>query len=171
MGGDRAIKGGLGTASEEFGDGLIVGALMVVNAVGDIMDGAEVLAGPRGDQGTFLDSLAGLRNRSRRNAVLEGNTTIGVVATNARLSKEQVNRLATVAHDGMARAVRPVHTSADGDTIFAMATGEREMALTRVTALETFTALAVERAIRKAVLAATTLAGVPSLMDWRSKGQ
>jgi L-aminopeptidase/D-esterase-like protein len=171
MGGDRALKGGVGTASEEFGDGLVVGALMVVNAVGDIMDGAEVLAGPRGDGGAFLDSLASLRSRSRRTPVPEGNTTIGVVATNARLSKEQANRLATIAHDGMARAIRPVHTSADGDTVFALATGEREMALTRVTALETFTALAVERAIQKAVLAATSLAGVPSLTEWRSKGQ
>jgi L-aminopeptidase/D-esterase-like protein len=170
MGADRNLKGGIGTASETFGDGYVVGALMVVNAVGDIVDSAtgEVIAGPRGDKGAFLDSVAGLRARSRR--VPEGNTTIGVVATNARLTKEQANRLATIAHDGMARAIRPVHTTGDGDTMFALATGEREMASTRIIALETLAALAVERAIHKAVRAATPVAGVPSVRAWQRKG-
>jgi L-aminopeptidase/D-esterase-like protein len=169
MGPERALKGGIGTASETFGDGFVVGALMVVNAVGDIVDSAtgEVIAGPRGENGAFLDTVAGLRSRSRR--VPEGNTTIGVVATNAKLTKEQAHRLATIAHDGMARAIRPVHTTADGDTMFALATGEKEMAATRIIALETLAALAVERAIHKAVHAATPLAGVPSVSTWRAE--
>jgi L-aminopeptidase/D-esterase-like protein len=171
MGAERNLKGGIGTASEMFGDGFIVAALMVVNAVGDIVDGSsgEVVAGPRGENGAFVDTVAGLRARSRR--VPEGNTTIGVIATNAKLTKEQTNRLASIAHDGMARAIRPVHTTGDGDTMFALATGEKEMAATRIVALETFGALAVERAIHKAVLAATSLAGVPSVAEWRAKGQ
>jgi L-aminopeptidase/D-esterase-like protein len=171
MGADRNLKGGIGTASETFGDGFVVGALMVVNAVGDIVDSStgELIAGPRGEDGGFVDTIAALRARSRR--VPEGNTTIGVVATNAKLTKEQTNRLAAIAHDGMARAIRPVHTTGDGDTMFALATGEKEMAATRIIALETLAALAVERAIHKAVLAATSLAGVPSVTEWRSKTQ
>ena len=167
MGRERSLKGGVGTASETFGDGFVVGALVVVNAVGDIVDSAtgEVIAGPRGEEGSFVDTVAALRARSRR--LPEGNTTIGVVATNAKLTKEQTNRLATVAHDGLARAIRPVHTTGDGDTMFALATGEKEMASTRIIALETMAALAVERAIHNAVRAATPLAGVPSVSSWR----
>jgi len=171
MGADRHLKGGIGTASETFGDGYVVGALMVVNAVGDIFDSStgEAIAGPRGENGGFVDTVAGLRARSRR--VPDGNTTIGVVATNAKLTKEQTNRLASIAHDGMARAIRPVHTTGDGDTMFALATGEKEMAQTRIIALEMLAALAVERAIHKAVLAATSLAGVPSVTEWHARAQ
>ena len=162
------MKGGIGSASEAFGDGMIVGAIVAVNAVGDIIDSRDgsLVAGPRGRQGQYLDTLEALRRPPRRSAE-EGNTTIAVVATNARLTKEQASRLATVAHDGFARAIRPVHTAQDGDTIFAMATGERELQSGGLTALETFAALAVERAIVKGVLAASSLAGVPSVGEWR----
>jgi L-aminopeptidase/D-esterase-like protein len=171
MGANRSLKGGVGTASEALDDGIVVGAIVVVNAVGDIVDPADgrLVAGPRGEAGAFLDTMSALRSGSRRgsqNGAPEGNTTIGVVATNARLTKEQVNRLATVAHDGFARAIRPVHTSADGDTVFAMATGEVRMSEARITALEAFAARAVERAIVKGVLAAKGLAGVPSVREW-----
>ena len=172
MGANRSLKGGIGTASEVLDDGLIVGAIVAVNAVGDVIDPASgtPIAAPRGENGAFLDTMAGLRSGTRRGAqqAPEGNTTIGVVATNARLNKEQANRLATVAHDGMARAIRPVHTSSDGDTIFAMATGQQEIAPTRITALEAFAAVAVERAIVKAVLAAKAVAGIPGVTEWRA---
>ena len=85
------------------------------------------------------------------------------------LTKEQTNRLASVAHDGLARAIRPVHTLADGDTMFALATGDIEMAQGRTVALEAFAVRAVERAIVKAVTAATSLAGVPSVSEWRRR--
>jgi L-aminopeptidase/D-esterase-like protein len=168
MGPRACLKSGVGTASEVLEGGLVVGALVAVNAVGDVIDSrnGSVIAGPRGENGAFADTLDVLRRGRRR--VPEGNTTIGVVATNARLTKEQANRLATVAQDGLARAIRPVHTSADGDTIFALATGEVEAPQPRIIGLETFAALAVERAIVKAVLAATSLAGVPSLSEWRA---
>jgi L-aminopeptidase/D-esterase-like protein len=170
MGANRRLKGGIGTASEALVDGLVVGAIVAVNAVGDIVDSRDghVIAGPRGD-GAFLDTMAGLRAGTRRqadDAVPEGNTTIGVVATNARLTKEQANRLATIAHDGLARAIRPIHTTGDGDTMFAMATGEAEIASARITALEAYAALAVERAVVKGVLAAKSLGGVPSVSEW-----
>lgn len=168
MGANRNIKGGIGTASEALSDGLVVGAIVVVNALGDIIDpdNGVVVAGPRGEPGRFLDTMASLRSGRRR--PVEGNTTIGLVATNARLDKRQANRLATVAHDGFARTIRPVHTSADGDTLFAMATGEIEPAPGRITALEAFACRAVERAVLKAVYAAETLAGVPAVSDWRA---
>jgi L-aminopeptidase/D-esterase-like protein len=169
LGADRALKGGIGSASEAFGEGLLVGAVVAVNAVGDIIDSRDgsIVAGPRGDGGAFLNTTEALRRGLRRSP--EGNTTIGVVATNARLTKEQTNRLAAVAHDGFARAIRPVHTSADGDTVFVMATGERDIAQSRITALETLAALATERAIVKAVLSATSLAGMPSVREWLSQ--
>ena len=171
MGANRSLKGGIGTASETLDDGIVVGAIVAVNAVGDIVDARDgsVVAAPRAEKGAFRDTMAGLRAGSRRqgNVASEGNTTIGVVATNARLTKEQANRLATIAHDGFARAIRPVHTSYDGDTVFAMATGQVEVPPGRLTALEAFAALAVERSIVKGVLAAKSLAGIPSLSEWR----
>lgn len=168
MGREYALKGGVGTASESLDEGVVVAALVAVNAVGDVIDSRDgsVLAGPRADAGRFADTLSMLRSGGRRPA--EGNTTIGVVATNARLTKEQTNRLASVAHDGIARAIRPAHTQADGDTLFALATGEKEMHALRLVALEAFAALVVERAILKGVLAAKSLAGIPSVQDWRS---
>jgi L-aminopeptidase/D-esterase-like protein len=163
LGREGVRKGGIGTASEAFGDGLAVGALFAVNCVGDVIDSAtgKVIAGARSDSG--LDTIAALRaGRPGRGG---SNTTLGVVATNARLDKEQTNRLATIAHNGLARAVRPAHTMMDGDTIFTMATGERELSPDRILALETFATLAVERAIVKGVLAATSLGGVPSVRE------
>jgi L-aminopeptidase/D-esterase-like protein len=171
MGGGRSLKGGVGTASEATDDGIVVGALVAVNAVGDVIDSRDgsVVAGPRGKDGAFVDTTEALRRGTQRPG--EANTTIGVVATNVRLNKEQTNRLATIAHDGLARAIRPVHTSGDGDTIFALATGDLELPAEprRIIALEALAALAVERAIVKAVLAATSLAGVPSVTEWRAR--
>src|SRR5690606_18842253 len=128
---ERAVKGGIGTASERLDTGIVVGAIAAVNAVGAIQDPhtGEVVAAPRADDGSFMDVEALLRV-GRRPAESDEvntpvNTTLAVVATNAALTKVQVNRLATVAHDGFARTIWPVHTRADGDVIFALATGEQ----------------------------------------------
>jgi len=160
------VKGGVGTASEALGDGLIIAALVVVNAVGSVYDSAtgQVVAGVRGEHGVYLDPQEALRNR-RVPSITGANTTIGVIATNARLSKEQANRIAMLGHDGLARAIRPVHTLADGDTLFALATGEVALEPSRQMALESFAAVVVERAIVRAVRAATTLAGVKAMRD------
>jgi L-aminopeptidase/D-esterase-like protein len=167
LGRDRSLKGGIGTASEELAGGIIVGALVAVNAVGEVVDSRDgsVVAGPRGDDRDFLSSIEALRSGQRRGQ--PQNTTIGVVATNARLTKEQANRLASIGHDGFARAIRPVHTMSDGDTLFTLATGEQELGQGGQLALEAFAPVVVERAIVKAVLAATSLGGVPSVSDWR----
>lgn len=169
LGLSRAFKGGLGTASETAG-ALVVGAIVVVNAGGEIVDSTTgtVVAGPRGEDGSFVDTVSVLRER-RAVPPRPENTTIAVVATNAKLSKELANRLATVAHDGYARAIHPVHTMSDGDTVFALATGEHEFeGIADLRLLQALASIAVERAIVKGVLAAKSLAGMPSVSEWRA---
>ena len=171
LGRERALKGGIGSASEVVAGGLVVAALVAVNAAGEIVDSSTgtVVAGPRGEHGGFVDSYAAIRAGIAGDPA-GANTTIGVVATNARLTKEQANRLATVGHDGIARAVRPAHTLTDGDTLFALATGERAVAdPTTLRAIEALAPVAVERAILSAVRAARSLAGLPSAAAWRGR--
>ena len=174
MGGPgTGLKGGIGTASEEMAGGIVVGALIAVNAVGEVVDSRDgrVVAGPRDPEGGFRDTYELVR-RGLPGPPPGANTTIGVIATNARLNKEQANRLATVAHDGLARSIRPVHTIADGDAIFALATGEIELPeLGGVRGVEALGALAVERAVIKAIRAAKSLAGVPSAAHWLANRQ
>ncbi len=124
---ERAVKGGLGTWALDLGGGLVVGALMVVNAVGGVHDPdtGELVAGARNAGGggmTGWREWLGASNGDAGGPPAGENTTIGVVATNAALTKEQANKLAAVAHDGIALAVRPAHTMSDGDTMFALAT-------------------------------------------------
>lgn len=163
-----ATKGGVGSALVELDDGLVVGALCVVNPVGDVVDEAgQILAGvrmpPDGAQ------FAGMLNVLRRlppaapSADPHENTVIGVVATNARLTKEEVNYVAQMAHDGIARAVVPSHTAYDGDTLFALATGTHPADVSLIGA---FAAEAVAQAIRSAVHHAETLHDVKSRRDW-----
>jgi len=167
---ERALKGGLGSASERLDTGIVVAAIAAVNAIGSIRDArtGEVVAGPRGDGAGFLDVDALLRTgRGRRREPQQPeNTTIAVVATNAALTKTQVNRIATVAHDGFARAIWPVHTRGDGDVIFALATGEQPVEPDEVPPIEAMCALVIERAVLAGVRAATGLAGVPSAGEW-----
>ncbi len=173
---DRAWKGGIGTASEVLDTGVVVGAIAAVNAVGSIRDSraGKVVAAPRGDDGKPLDVDRLLRLGRGRRQVEErvhaaadspSNTTLAVVATSARLTKTQANRIATVAHDGLARAIWPVHTRADGDVVFALATGEHEIADDQYPSIEAMSARAVERAVLNGVRAARGLAGVPGLAD------
>ncbi|MDP2328791.1 MAG: P1 family peptidase [Dehalococcoidia bacterium] len=170
MGGpERTWKGGVGTASERLDTGVVVAAITAVNAVGSIRDPrtGEVVAAPRDDEGGMMDVDAILRTgRGRRRTEEAGqNTTLAVVATNARLTKTQVNRLATVAHDGFARTIWPVHTRGDGDVIFALATGEVEITDDQLNAIEAMGTRAVERAVLAGVRLATSLAGVPAVGD------
>lgn len=183
---DRLLKGGLGTASEHLDVGVVVGAVAAVNAVGAIRDPrtGEMVAAPRADGGGFVDLDAHLRTgRAWPGLVDDGdaggdadpgpetptNTTLAVVATNAKLSRELANRLATVCHDGFARTIWPAHCRGDGDTIFTLATGEVEVDAYAYSALEAMAARAVERAVLRGVRRATGLAGVPSAGEWRSR--
>jgi L-aminopeptidase/D-esterase-like protein len=131
LGPGRGSKAGLGTASVDLGGGLVVGAIVAVNAFGDVVDPrtGEILAGARALRGEgFADTLATMKGMVGKTALRfasRGNTIVGVVATNARLSKEEANKVAQMAHNGLARTVRPAHTMLDGDTLFALATGQK----------------------------------------------
>ena len=167
-----ALKGGLGSASADGGDGFIVGALIAVNAFGSVTmdDSGSLWAAPFEQAGEFrgLPPIAlpaagqgvAMTPDLAKAALPAANTTIGVVATNARLTKAEAQRMAIMAHDGLARAIRPAHTPFDGDTLFAMATGERELGDNRPLALTRLGAIAadcVARAVAHGVLAAKTL--------------
>jgi L-aminopeptidase/D-esterase-like protein len=169
---ERMLKGGVGTACERGPEGLVVGALAVVNAACDIYDSntGRAIAAPRADGGGFMDGWELVRTAATPEPQPGEHTTLAVVATNARLTKEQANRLASVAHDGFARAVRPAHTMVDGDTVFALSTGELAADDARlIRAIEALAAHAVERAIVRGVLCATGLAGVPSAQEWQAE--
>ena len=161
----RAMKGGVGTALVELPDGLQVAALMAVNAVGDVHDPATgaLIAGVRSGDGRRIVGAGALLREPAPDAPGE-NTTIGVVATNAALDKAQLGVVARMAHDGLARAVRPAHTPVDGDTIFALSTGSREAPadLLRIGALA---AEATAEAIVRGVRAARGLPGYPAVRD------
>jgi L-aminopeptidase/D-esterase-like protein len=156
---ERAMKGGIGSASIRVG-AITVGALVAVNAIGDVVDptSGRVIAGARGDDGrTPLDSMAAIRAGRLPERLLEGMaTTIGIVATDALLTKAQATRLAAMAHDGLARAINPVHTLTDGDTLFALATGGSGLP-GNLTVLGALAAEVTARAILNAVRAATGL--------------
>jgi L-aminopeptidase/D-esterase-like protein len=130
LGPQARMKGGVGTAVMELGEGLLVGALIAVNCFGDVIDpeSGQILAGAQKlPDGGFADTMQVLKQGSGSFAN-PGNTVIGVVATNATLTKEAANKVAQMAHDGLARAIRPAHTMFDGDTIFALATGQHPVA-------------------------------------------
>ena len=125
---DHAMKGGIGTAAVTLPNGLTVAALVATNGFGDLVDPATgaVVAGVRAADGkTLIDARKLLRHGDIRFAAAGRNTTLGIVATNAVLTKTEATRVAEMAHDGFARAIVPVHTPVDGDAIFALATGSR----------------------------------------------
>jgi L-aminopeptidase/D-esterase-like protein len=162
-----AVKGGLGTASERLRDGTTVGALAAVNAVGEVVrpEDGLVIAGPRWADGGYRSSLDVLRARREREVPVMTNTTIAVVATDVALHRDALRRVAVMAHAGLARTVRPSHTPADGDTIFALSTGRQQQAQPDIMAVGALAARALERAIVRAVLAAESIAGAPSARD------
>lgn len=163
-GNKQAMKGGIGTASIQLGGGIIIGALVAVNAFGDVLDPAtnQIIAGVRDARGNLADTLAIMRSFKGRTILKLASvhhTVIGVVATNAKLNKEQVNKVAQTAHNGLARTLRPAHTMYDGDTLFALATNQRSIDVNIVAA---FAPEVVARAILNAVLSADSLGGLPS---------
>lgn len=169
MGIGRSMKAGVGSAAISHADGLVVAALVAVNAVGDIIDPStgKVIAGVRTEDGKGLADARTIVRAGRRPQASPRpgeNTTIGIVATNARLTKVQAQKIAQMAHDGYARAISPVHTPGDGDTIFSLATG----AWSGEVNLSTIGALAAEAMADAIVRAATTAdssSGVPSARE------
>ena len=167
LGRERAMKGGIGSAAIAMPSGLRVGALVAVNALGDVIDPATgtVIAGARADDGSLVDVRTLLRSGGpvQRTRVSE-NTTLGVVATNARLTKVDASRVALMADAGIARTVSPAHTTADGDTVFALATGTWN-GDADVTTIGALAAEVLADAIVRAVRQASAVAGLPAARD------
>lgn len=167
---ERAMKGGIGSAAIRLPNGLVVGALAAVNAIGDIIDPAtgQVVAGVRTANGKALaDARTLLRDGSLLRAVAPRaaeNSTIAVVATNARLTKVEVTRVALMADDGLARAISPAHTIGDGDTVFALATG-RWSGEADASIIGALAADALSEAIVRAAVQAAASGGLPSARD------
>jgi L-aminopeptidase/D-esterase-like protein len=171
-----ATKGGVGTASMEIGAGVLVGALVAVNAIGDVIDPDtdQIIAGARrlekgpikiGGDGVFansLDIMKGLVGRTIFSLAGRASTVIGVVATNADLSKPYTTKVAQMGMNGVVRTIRPTNTMHDGDTIFALATGKKKADVNIVGA---FAAQVVQEAILNAVRSATSLGGVPAISE------
>lgn len=171
-----AMKSGIGNASMDIGGGVVVGAIVAVNAWGDVIspDTGEIVAGLRsgrvgplriGKGRQFADTLAMMKTSTGRGVLglaNRGNTVIGAVATNAKLTKAQATKVAQMAHDGLARTTRPAHTMLDGDTIFALSTGTKKADVSTVGA---FAAEVIAQAILRAVRMAKSVGGVPGLRE------
>jgi L-aminopeptidase/D-esterase-like protein len=167
--GGRLMKGGVGSAALVLPNGLVVAALVAVNAVGDVIDPetGRIVAGAHTADGTMADARKILRSGANVEPARPGeNTTIGVVATNARLTKAEANRMALMADDGYARAIFPSHTVGDGDTLFSLATG-RWNGSADVSIIGALAADAVAQAVVRAALQATSVAGIPAARDLR----
>jgi L-aminopeptidase/D-esterase-like protein len=163
------MKSGLGSAAVSLGEALVVGAVMVVNTFGDVVDpdSGEILAGARSPETNEpADTLAVMRDRAGGDTFGSGSqTVIGVVATNAKLTKEEVNKVAQMAQDGVARTVRPAHTMVDGDTLFALATGDVEGDVNLVGA---YAAEVVAEAVVRAVRESEGAGGLPAWDELRT---
>jgi L-aminopeptidase/D-esterase-like protein len=170
---ERAMKGGIGTAALKLDDRpgrMTVGAIVAVNAVGDIYDpkSGKIIAGARTQDGKSLvgsmDAI--LRGESLPSSLSGASTTIGVVATDIKLDKAQATKVAQMAHDGLARVINPAHTAFDGDTIFAISTGKSSRTA-NVTLIGALAAEAISQAVVRAVRAAKGIPGYPAINDLR----
>lgn len=171
-----SMKSGVGTASIDIGGGVVVGALMAVNAWGDVIDSqnGQIVAGLRsgkvgplrvGKKEVFADTISMMKGpvgRGLLGLASRSNTVIGVVATNAKLTKSQATKVAQMAQDGIARTIRPAHTMLDGDVIFALSTATKKA---DVSAIGAFAAEAVAAAILRAVQMAAPAGGLPGLFE------
>jgi len=180
FGGTLSMKSGVGTTSINIGGGVILGALVAVNALGDVVDPqtSEIIAGLRsgkvgplriGKKDYFANTLAVMKGTIGRGVLgvaTRTNTVIGVVATNAKLNKAQATKVAQMAQDGVARAIRPAHTMLDGDVLFALSTGAEKADVSTVGA---FAAEVMSQAIVRAVKMASAAGGLPGLLSFNQK--
>ncbi|MBB4095837.1 P1 family peptidase [Brucella pecoris] len=169
---DYAMKGGLGTASYKVpGTEIVVGAIVAVNAVGDVYapNSRQILAGARAEDGkSFRDTMSAIMQG--HGVVKSGgaNTTIGAIATNVPFDKAQLKKIAGMAHDGFARTINPIHTMWDGDTIFALSTGKAKGVEADVTAIGAIAATVMAEAVARAVINADSLQdlNLPAYKDY-----
>ncbi len=167
LGVERMMKSGLGTYAVTLGD-VKIGAIVAVNALGDVLDvdSGKTLAGILAEDGKSLDSTLRIMEEEIGKArnVFSGNTTIGCIITNGKLNKDQANKMAQIAHNGFAKTISPVHTSADGDTIFVMSTGEIDV---NVDALSAISAQVMAKAVNRAVIMAEPAFGLKASRDFK----
>jgi L-aminopeptidase/D-esterase-like protein len=160
----QAMKSGIGSASLTLGSGVVVGALVAVNALGDVIDPSinKIIAGARMSPTSreFVDSAAALRHGGARTPGFRGNTTLAVVATNAKLDRVQTNKLAALASIGVVRTISPVNTMSDGDITFAISKGNEQASVDAVGAAASE---ALAMAVLRAVRAAKTVGDLPGL--------
>ncbi|API90921.1 MULTISPECIES: P1 family peptidase [Virgibacillus] len=165
---EQCMKGGLGSASVELENGVIIGALVAVNAVGDIRhpESGEILAGPI-DPNTqqIVDSITYMQ-KNQSQISLGMNTTLGVVAANVSLTKAEATKISQVAHNALAKTIYPAHTMLDGDTIFTLATGNKRASVDLIGAMAV---KVVEEAIVQAVITANSVGNIPSYKTFKSK--
>jgi L-aminopeptidase/D-esterase-like protein len=169
---ERACKGGVGTASLEAG-GVIVGVIAAVNALGDVVDerSGEILVGLRDEEGSRFANTAellrqGIWKKGFGTSSL-GNTTIGVIATNVALNREDTIKVAQMAHNGLARVISPINTTFDGDIVFALSLGQREGEVNNVGALAE---AAIVEAVKRAVMKADGFGMIPAYRDLKGEG-
>lgn len=175
MGMNRATKSGIGCASIDLGGGVKVGAIVAVNAIGEVIDpgNGNIIAGVRANKATVFEQgkpvfsealqiMKSIVGKTLLGLAEKANTVIGVVATNAKFDKAACTKLAQMAQNGLVRTIRPANTMHDGDTIFALSTGKKKANINIVGA---FAAQAVQRAILNAVLEATSLGGIPAISE------
>ena len=157
---EYAMKGGIGSYSIKLDNGLVVSALIAVNAFGDVYEDGNVIAGVLDNTKTkVLNSYELMKQGVNKGGFSIDNTTIGIVATNAKLDKAGCKKISQMAHDGYAKAIFPIHTPHDGDTIFTMATGEIE---TDITLLGSIAAEVVEKSIVNAIKNASDVKNILS---------
>jgi len=172
LGPRQACKGGIGSASKFIANGIIVSALVAVNAFGAVIDpkSGEIIAGPRKPIGKgFVDPIEAAQGfigqtiaRAREAWSERANTTLAVVASNVALNKAQCTKVAQMAHDGLARTIRPIHTQFDGDVVFALSHGDKKADVSLIGALA---ADVLAEAVLNAVRSATSLGGVPAVSN------
>jgi L-aminopeptidase/D-esterase-like protein len=165
---ENAMKGGVGTASISLPDGLVVGALVAVNAFGDVVDDetGEIMAGARDpkDKRRFADSFQAIKMGHTIDTFAMRNTTLGVVAANARLNREELAKVAQMANHAFAKVISPSHTNFDGDVVFALSVGEKEASLNSVGLLADEVC---RRSVKKAIIEADGFGMLPSYRDLR----
>ena len=169
FGPEKAMKGGLGTYAVKIGD-LVVGAMVAVNCFGDVVDPSNlnIIAGTydRNNEEFLNTEKLMIKNIDKAKNPFKGNTTIGVIVTNANFNKAQATKVASMAHNGFARTMRPAHTMFDGDTIFTMCTNEVEADVTTVGMLA---ATVMEKAVLRGIKSASGIFGFPSYLDMNKK--
>lgn len=148
---EHCTNSGIGSWSEATENGIRVAALIAVNAFGDVYENGKMIAGTRDDNGSFLSTEDGVVQLASSLSFSGKNTTIGVIATNVKLTKAQATKVAGMAHDGLARCIRPIHTTLDGDTLFCLSTGELEFPENPVDIVGILAAGVTEKAVIRAV--------------------